>query len=63
MLALILCRALPKLVPRNKDLKKLFEGLATNFWYGIEEDGFLEASALGSTVVMMKNFVGAAGAL
>jgi len=54
--ALILCRALPNLVPRNKDLKKLFGGLDTNFWYGIEEDVYLEASALGSAVVTMKNW-------
>ncbi len=54
----ILCRALPKLVPRNMDLKKLFGGLATNVWYGIEEDLYLEAGALGLTMVTMKYFVG-----
>ena len=43
-------------------MKKLFGGLAMNFWYGIEEDvlatiandGFLVASALGSDMVTIK---------
>ena len=35
-------RACPNLVPRNNDLKKLFDRLSMNFWYGVEEDGYLE---------------------
>jgi hypothetical protein len=31
------------------------------FWYGIEEDAYLKASALGSAVVMIKNLIGATG--
>ncbi len=54
LLTLILCRALSRINPRNKDLR----GLATNVWYGIEEDVYLKASTLGSTVVTMKDFVG-----
>jgi hypothetical protein len=51
------------LVTRKKDLKKLFDGPSRNFWYGIEEDKYLEASALGSDVVTMKKFIGATGTL
>ena len=61
MLALIFCRAFPKVVPKMKDLKKLFGGLSKNFSYGVEEDKHLRASALGSAVVTVKKFVGAAG--
>jgi hypothetical protein len=50
------------LLPKIRDLKKLFGGLSRNFWYGVEEDSYLEASALGSTVVTKKKFRGAAGA-
>jgi hypothetical protein len=56
-------RACPNLVPRNNDLKELFGGLSTNFWYGVEEDGYLGASALGSDVLMIKKIVEATGAL
>jgi hypothetical protein len=35
-------------------LKKLLGGLSRNFWYSVEEDKYLEASALGSDVVMIK---------
>jgi hypothetical protein len=52
------CRACPKLVLRKKDLKKLLEGPSRNFWYGVEEDKYLEASFLGSDVAMMKKIVG-----
>ncbi len=62
MLVLIFRRALPNSVLRNKALRKLFGGLATNFWYGVEEDVYLEASTLGLAVVMIKNLVGGAGA-
>jgi hypothetical protein len=63
LLALIICRAFPKVVPRIKDLKKLFGGLSKNFWCGVEEDKHLRASALGSAVVTVeKKFVDAAGA-
>jgi hypothetical protein len=41
------------LVPRKNDLKKLFDG-PSRIWYGIEEDRYLEASALGSDVVTIK---------
>ncbi len=62
MLTLSLCRALPKIVLRNKDLKKLFSRLATNFWYSVEDDVYLKASALlGSAVVTIKKIVRAAG--
>jgi hypothetical protein len=44
-----------------KDLKKLFGGLSKNFSCGVEEDKHLRASALGSAVVTVKKFVGAAG--
>ena len=54
MLALIFCRAFPKVVPKMKDLKKLFGGLSKNFLCGIEEDKYLRASALGSAVVTVK---------
>ncbi len=56
-------RACPSLVPRKKDLKKLLDGPSRNFWYGIEENKYLEASVLGSDVVTIKNFVGATGTL
>ena len=42
------------MVPKNKALKKLFGGLAMNFWYGVENDVYLKASALGSAMVMIK---------
>ncbi len=63
MLALMIHRACPNLVPRNNDLKKLFDGLPMNFWYGIKEDGYLGASALGSDVLTIKTFIGATGTL
>ena len=63
MLALMTCRARPILVPKIRDLKKLFGGLSKNFWYGVEEDWYLVASALGSTVVTKKIFLGPAGAI
>jgi hypothetical protein len=44
------CRARPILVPKIRDLKKLFGGLSKNFWYGVEEDWYLGASALGVVV-------------
>ncbi len=56
-LVLIAHRACPKLVARNIDLKELFGGLSMNltyFWYSIEEDKYLRASALGSDVVTIK---------
>ena len=63
MLELIICRAFPKVVPRMKDLKKLFGGLSKNLWCGVEEDKHLRASASGSAVVTVeKKFVDAAGA-
>ncbi len=62
MLIFMTCRACPNLVPMKKDMKKLFDGPFRNFWYGVEEDRYLEASALGSDVVM-KKIVGAAGTL
>jgi hypothetical protein len=43
---------------KKKDLKKLFNGPSKNFWYGVEEDKYLGASALGSDVVIKKKFVG-----
>ena len=58
LLILMTCRACPSLVPRKKDLKKLFDGPSRYFWYSVEEDKYLEASALGSDVVMKKIFVG-----
>jgi hypothetical protein len=57
LLVLILCRALPRVVPKIRDLKKLFGGRSKNFWYDFEEDWYLVASALGSTVVTKKKFV------
>ena len=62
MLAVIICRAFPKVVPKMKDLKKLFGGLSKNFWCGVEEDKHLRASALGLAVVIVKKIVGAADA-
>ncbi len=56
-------RACPKWVARNSDLKELFNGPLRNFWYGIEEDKYLKASALGSDMVTIKKFVGATGTL
>jgi hypothetical protein len=44
-------------------LKKLLDGPSRDFWYSIEEDKYLEASVLGSDVVMIKKFVGATGTL
>jgi hypothetical protein len=63
LLVLILFRALPKFVPRIRDLKKLFGGHSKNVWYGIEEDWYLVASALGSTVVTKKIIRVSAGAI
>jgi hypothetical protein len=34
------------LVPRKKDLKELSDGPSRNFWFGIEEDKYLETSVL-----------------
>ena len=51
-------RACPSLVTRKKDLKKLFDWPSRNFWYGIEEDKYLGASALGSDMVTKKKIVG-----
>jgi hypothetical protein len=42
------------LVPRKKDLKKLLEGPSRNFWYGVEEDKYLEACVLGSDMVTVE---------
>jgi hypothetical protein len=39
-------------------LKKLLGGPSKNFWYGVEEDKYLGASALGSDMVTMKKFLG-----
>ena len=61
LFAPIFHRAFPNSVPRNKALKKLFRGLAMNSWCSMEEDVYLETSALGSAVVTMNNFVVAAG--
>ena len=44
------------MVPRKKDLKKLFDGPSRNFWYNMEENKYLGASALGSDMVTKKNF-------
>ncbi len=63
MLILMTCRVCPSLVPRKKNLKKLLDGPSRSFWYGVEEDEYLEASILGSDVVMIKKFVGATGTL
>ncbi len=54
MLVLIFCRARPRLVPKIRDLKKLFGGLSKNFWYGVEEDWYLGASVLGVVVLTQK---------
>jgi hypothetical protein len=51
------------LVPKIRDLKKLLGGLSKNFWYGVEEDWYLGASALGIVVFDTKNFVGPTDAL
>jgi hypothetical protein len=51
------------LVPKIRDLKKLFGGLSKNFWYGVEEAWYLGASALGVVVLTQKNFVGSTDAL
>ena len=56
MLILMACRARPILLPKIRDLKKLFGGRSKNFWYGVEEDGYLNASALGSHVVTINKF-------
>ncbi len=61
LLVIRTCRACPSLVPRKTDLKKLLDGPSRNFWYGIEEDKYLEASVLGSDMVTIKKFVGATG--
>ena len=63
MLVLIFCRARPRLVPKIRALKKLLGGLSKNFWYGVEEDWYLGASALGVVVLTQKNFVGSTDAL
>ncbi len=63
MLALMIRRACPNLVPRNNDLKKLLAGPSMNFWYGVEEDRYLGASTLGSVVLDTKKFVGTTGVL
>ncbi len=64
LLALISCRALPRIVPKIRDLKKLFGGRSRNFWYGVEEDWYLVVSALGLTVVTKKKKVrGSAGTI
>ena len=63
LLILMTCRACPSLVPRKKDLKKLFDGPSKNFWYGIEEDKYLKASTSGSDVVTIKIIVGVTGTL
>ncbi len=60
LFALTFCRACPNLA-RNKALKKLFGGLALNFWYGVEEDVYLEATTLGSAMVTIKNLIGMTG--
>jgi hypothetical protein len=44
-------------------MKKLLDGLSRNFWYGVEEDKYLEASILGSDVVTIKKLVGTTGTL
>ena len=57
LLALMISRACLNLVPRNNDLKKLLAGgPSINFWYGVKEDGYLGASALGSVVLDTKQF-------
>ncbi len=58
MLVLIVRRALPRCVPKIRDLKKLFGGRSKNFWYGVEEDWYLEASALGVRCDEQKNSKG-----
>ena len=63
LLALMIRRACPNLVPRNNDLKKLLAGPSMNFWYGVEEDRYLGASTLGSVVLDTKIFVGPTGVL
>jgi hypothetical protein len=35
------------------------DGHSRNFWYGVEEDKYLEATVLGSDVVTIKNIIGA----
>ncbi len=44
-------------------MKELFGGLSTNFWYSVEEDKYLRASAFGSDVVTIKKFRRATGVL
>jgi len=52
------------LVPKIRDLKKLFGGLSKNFWYGVEEDWYLGASALGVVVFdTQKNFLEPTGVI
>jgi hypothetical protein len=56
LLILIFCRAQPRLVPKIRDLKKLFGELSKNFWYGVEEVWYLGANALGSVVLDTEKF-------
>ncbi len=63
LLVLMTCRACPSLVPRKKDLKKLFDGPSRNFWYGVEEAKYFRASALGSDVVTKKKICRETGVL
>ena len=51
------------MVPRKKDLKKLFDGPSRNFWNSVEEDKYLGASALGSDVVTKKKICRETGVL
>jgi hypothetical protein len=45
-------------------LKKLLGGLSKNFWYGVEEDWYLGASALGVVVFdTQKNFLEPTGVI
>ncbi len=44
------------MVPKIRDLRKLFGGLSKNFWYGVEEAWYLGASALGSVVLDTEKF-------
>ncbi len=63
LLVLMACRACPKWVTRNSDLKELFDGPSRNFWYGVEEDKYLKASTLGSNMVTIKKTVEMTGTL
>jgi hypothetical protein len=57
LFVLIVHRTCPKWVKRNGDLKELFSELSMNFWYGVVEDKYLKASALGSDVVTIKKTI------